>query len=162
MRDITVMDNLTPSDLPPQSGWIAALILAVVGLLKGAWPWLKSRDAAHAKLTKEERDAQRAEERDLVITLKKRVEELVAEVKTLRDLLDASAKDRIELAKRDERIKSLQADLDRVREDRDRYRTIAEAGQRVAARAGQISAASELLDEISEADEATSIPGGKP
>jgi len=153
--------------IPPESGWYAAAILALAGLLKGAWPWLKSRDAAQARLTKEERETQRAEERDLVLTLKATVTSQGLEIKHLRDRLDASALDRIELAKRDEQIKSLRADLDRVRADREHYRSIAEAGQRIAERAGQVSAARQIGEEISEADDASSYPGatapgGKP
>lgn len=172
MRDITVMDNLTPSDLPPQSGWIAALILAAAGLLKGAWPWLKSRDAAHAKLTKEERDAQRAEERDLVVTLKARLELVEGEVKQLRDervadkVMIASLTAKLdhaeaEGARKDAELARKDADLARVRNEREHYRAIAEAGG-MALADSRPEASRQILDEISEADEATSQAGGKP
>jgi chromosome segregation ATPase len=171
MRDITVMDNLTPSDLPPQSGWIAALILAAAGLLKGAWPWLRSRDAAHAKLTKEERDAARAEERDLVATLKAAITKHEERIAALEGRVDGLISERselltdkaelvIKLAHANAEIERLTADNARLRDERAGYRNTAVAsGTRLAE--VDPAAGQQVLEEVSEADDATSQAGSK-
>lgn len=170
MRDITVMDN--PIDkLPPEGGYYAALLLALAGVIKAALPWLRSRDAAQAKLTKEERDAARAEERDLVVTLKARLELVEGEVKQLRDervadkvmIASLTAKfdhAQAEIARKDAELARKDADLDRVRGEREHYRMIAETATD-AVQAADPRAAQQLDDEISEADEATSQAGSK-
>jgi chromosome segregation ATPase len=165
MRDITVMDN--PIDkLPPEGGYYAAILLALAGIFKAALPWLRSRDAAHAKLTKEERDAARAEERDLVATLKTALTKHEERIAALEARVDGLITERATLLtdKAELVIKLAHAEdeIGRLRESRDHYRSIAEAGQRVAERAGHASAATQLADEISQADEATSQAGGKP
>lgn len=165
MRDITVMDN--PIDkLPPEGGYYAALLLAAAGIFKAALPWLRSRDAAHAKLTKEERDAQRAEERDLVVTLKARLELVEGEVKQLRDERVA---DKVMIASLTAKLDHAEAEITRItaraaaeekrlRDERDHYRSIAQTGAEALA-ASRPDAAKQVLEEISEADEATSQAG---
>jgi hypothetical protein len=161
------MDN--PTQLPPESGWIAALVLTLGGLLKGAWPWLKGREAAQHRLTAEERKVQREEDRDLVATLKAELSLLKEEVKQLRD--DRVA-DKVMVASLTAKLDHAEAEIIRVnaraaaeetrlRDERDHYRKIAEAGGHALADS-RPDASRQILDEISEADEATSIPGGKP
>lgn len=160
--DITVMDNLTPSDLPPQSGWIAALLLTLGGLLKGAWPYLKSKSAEQAKLTASERAAQREEERDLVLTLKETVGKHESKIDQLEKRLDAALQlittltsDKAELTAK---LAHANAENDRIRGERDHYRSIAQTGAEALA-VSRPDAAKQVLEEISEADEATSQAG---
>lgn len=153
----TMTDPIQQIPIPPEGGWYAAAILAAAGLLKGAWPWIKSRDAAQAKLTAEERKIQREEDRDLVATLKAELALLKEEVKQLRD--DRVA-DKVMVASLTAKLDHAEAENERLRKDRDHYRSLAVDGQRVAERAGQITAAETLAEEISEADEASSIAGG--
>lgn len=143
--------------IPPESGWYAAAALGLLGLLKAALPWLKSRDAAHHRYTKEERDAQRAEERDLVVTLKARLELVEGEVKQLRDERVA---DKVMIASLTGKLDHAEAEKARLRTERDHYRQIATAGG-LALADSRPDAAKQILDEISEADDATSQAGGK-
>lgn len=170
--DITVMDNLTPSDLPPQSGWIAALLLTLGGLLKGAWPYLKSKSAEQAKLTASERAAQREEDRDLVLTLKEVVGKHESKIDQLEKRLDSALQlittltsDKAELvtklqhagelvAASDKRVAKLEASIEQ-------YRAIIKDAQRLLIEAGRPQVASQLGDALSDADGARSIPGGK-
>lgn len=173
MRDITVMDNLTPSDLPPQSGWIAALVVTLGGLLKGAWPYLRSRSDAHAKLTKEERDAARAEERDLVLTLKEAVGKHEGKIEQLEKRLDSALQLITILTKEkatlETDLKHTEALLDaserrvvKLEAATEQYRAIIQAAQAALIEAGRPQAASQIGDALSDADEARSLPGVKP
>lgn len=163
--DITVMDNLTPSDLPPQSGWIAALVVTLGGLLKGAWPYLRSRSDAHAKLTKEEREAARAEERDLVATLKAAITKHEERIRALEERVDGLITERATLltdkAELVIKLKHAEAEIARLRAERNHYRDLAETSAQAVRAAGDPYAAKQILEEISEADEATSQAGPK-
>lgn len=163
MRDITVMDN--PIDkLPPEGGYYAALLLALAGIFKAALPWLRSRDAAHAKLTKEERDAARAEERDLVATLKAAITKHEERIGSLESRVDALVTERATLltdkAELVIKLAHAEAEIARIRSERDHCRQIATAGG-LALADSRPDAAKQILEEISEADEATSQAGAK-
>lgn len=166
----TTMDN--PIDkLPPEGGYYAAILLALAGIFKAALPWLRSRDAAHAKLTKEEREAARAEERDLVATLKtaitkheERIAALEARVDGLiterAELLTDKAELVIKLAHAEAEIARLNADNARLRDERAAYRNTAVAGGTRLAEVDP-AAGQQVLEEVSEADDATSQAGSK-
>lgn len=85
----TMMADPT-QQIPPESGWIAATILALGALLKGLWPWLKQREDRAHKLTAAERAKQAEEERDLVLTLKATVNKHEDKIKALEERLETS------------------------------------------------------------------------
>lgn len=170
MRDITVMDNLTPSDLPPQSGWIAALVITLGGLLKGAWPYLRSRSDAQAKITKEEREAARAEERDLVLTLKEAVGKHESKIEQLEKRLDAALQlittltsDKRELVTKlqhaDDLLLASEKRVTKLEGAIEQYRAIVKDAQRLLIEAGKPQVAAQLGDALSDADDARSLPG---
>lgn len=185
-KGITVMADLTPQNLPPESGWIAAMIITLGAALKGLWPWLKSRDDAQRRLTKEEREAQRQEERDLVITLNKRIDKLEKKVEDMEH--ERAAQTQKEAAHL-QQIAALQArdaererELKRVRGQREEFRQLSkktlelvETANAAAASAidptklsismGELRRLQHEADvlgaQVSEADEAVSLPGGQ-
>lgn len=168
--DITVMDN--PTNLPPESGWIAALILTLGGLLKGAWPYLKGQRAAQAKLTASERAAQREEDRDLVLTLKEvvgkhegKIDQLEKRLDSALQLITTLTSDKAELATRlkhsDELLLASDRRTTKLEAAIEQYRVIIKDAQRLLIEAGRPQVASQLGDALSDADDARSIPGGK-
>lgn len=162
------MSTLTMTDptqhIPPESGWIAALLLALAGIFKAALPWLRSRDAAHAKLTKEEREAARAEERDLVATLKAAITKHEKRIAALETRVDGLITERATLltdkAELVIKLNHAEAEIARLRAERNHYRSIAETSGEALADS-RPDAAKQILEEISEADEATSQAGSK-
>lgn len=170
----TTMDHLP--DKIPTEGVIALLIAALSAT--PLWRYLtrrKALEAAHEreraehsqeievrKLTAEER-----KDHKLVRTLEAQIKELRQEVKELRTRVDDNAQDKIiiatqasEIKARDERIAKLERDNARLRTERDHYRQIGMAGGEALA-ASRPDASRQILDEISEADDATSQAGGK-
>ena len=168
------MDHI-PDKIPTEG--VIALLIATLSATP-LWRYLtrrKALEAAHEreraehsqeievrKLTAEER-----KDHKLVRTLEAQIKELRAEVKELRTRVDDNAQDKIiiatqasEIKARDERIAKLERDNARLRTERDHYRQIGMAGGEALA-ASRPDASRQILDEISEADDATSQAGGK-
>lgn len=188
------MSTLTMTDptqhIPPESGWIAALIVTLGATLKGLWPWLTKRLKVQAALERDRTEhsqeieigkvkAAEAEDRKLIRVLEGQIKaqqaeqtEMRAEVKALRaevaDLRVGQASDKAVIARLEADLARVtgerdraQADADRLRGEREHYRMIAETATD-AVRVADPRAAQQLGDEISAADEATSQAGGKP
>lgn len=170
-----------PPPKMPTEGWVL-IILTALGA-KPLWDHLTARKRVAAAAEREaaehsqeidlrKLDAAEAEDRKLIRVLEGQIKEMRAEVGSLRkevgELRDERTQDKIVIATQAgtittqaSRIAALERDNARLRLDRDKYRSIAEVGQRVAESAGHTWAASEIGDEISPADEATSQAGGK-
>lgn len=168
----TTMD-MPPTKMPTE-GWVL-IILTALGA-KPLWDHLTQRkklettaDSARAEHSQEIElrrvDAAEAEDRKLIRVLESQIKEMRGELGRLSGLVDGlrdeRTQDKIVIATQAAEINALKGDLERVRADRDHYRSLSLDGQGVLARAGHTTAATQLLDEISEADEASSIQGGK-
>lgn len=155
----TTTQEAAMAEIPPSGGWIAFLVMTIGVLAKGIWPYVTQRTSVRDRLEEGAVQAQREEERDLVMTLKGRVDELTAEVRELRvevrTLRDAGAAQLATIARLEAQLAASQEEIERLRASRDHYRQLAQAGQALAARSG-IDGAQILADEISEADDAQS------
>lgn len=170
-----------PPPKMPTEGWVL-IILTALGA-KPLWDHLTARKRVAAAAEREaaehsqeidlrKLDAAEAEDRKLIRVLETQIKEMRAEVSSLRkevgELRDERTQDKIVIATQagtitalNAEVAALKADNARLRREREQYRSIAEVGQRVAENAGHTSAARQLGEEISEADEATSQAGGK-
>ena len=176
-----------PPPKMPTEGWVL-IILTALGA-KPLWDHLTARKRVAAAAEREaaehsqeidlrKLDAAEAEDRKLIRVLETQIKEMRAEVGSLRkevgELRDERTQDKIviatqagtittqasELKARDERIAKLERDNARLRTERDHYRQIGMAGGEALA-ASRPDASRQILDEISEADDATSQAGGK-
>lgn len=181
----TTMDHLP--DKIPTEGVIALLIATLTA--KPLWRYLTRRKVLDATQERERAEhsaeielrkitAEEGRDHKLVTTLERQVKEMRQEIGALRkevgELRDERTQDKIviatqagtitaqasELKARDERIAKLERDNARLRTERDHYRQIGMAGGEALA-ASRPDASRQILDEISEADDATSQAGGK-
>ena len=154
-------------DKMPTEGWVA-IVAAALGA-KPLWDYLtrkKTLDAAQerdraehsAEIELRKLTADEGKDHKLIRLLEKQVKDLRDEVKELRTRVDEAAGDKVLIATQTERIKQLEADNARLRAERDHYRSIATAGG-LALADSRPDAAKQILEEISEADEATSQAG---
>lgn len=165
------MSTMMADHQMPTEGWVA-IVAAALGA-KPLWDYLtrkKTLDAAHerdraehsAEIELRKLTADEGKDHKLIRLLEKQVKDLRDEVKELRTRVGEAAGDKVIIATQAATITRLEADLARVRGERDHYRMIAETGAQAVRAAGDPHAAQQLDDEISEADEATSQAGGKP
>lgn len=169
------MDNL-PTPSPENGGWYIAAALAVAGVFKAMVQRIQRRDALEARRASDGQEhtqglqikALAAEETAtarLVTTLETRVATLEKRADDQQAQIVAALKREGEDAKR---IALLEADVIRLRGQRDRANAIAQRAAEIAQRAPKASAleasrlaaeAAALADEVSHADEAPSLPG---
>lgn len=163
------MDRTMADHQIPTEGWVA-LVAAALGA-KPLWDYLTRRKALEAAQERERAEHSQEielrkltadEERDhkLIRLLERQVKELRDEVKELRGKVEASAADKVLIATQAAEITRLKEDNARLRRERAHYRSIAETSGEVLADT-RPDAAKQILEEISEADEATSQAGGK-
>lgn len=182
------MDMPPPPKIPTE-GWVM-IILTLLGA-KPLWDHLTARKRVAAAAEREAAehsqeidlrkiDAAEVEDRKLIRVLEGQIKEMRGEIGSLRkevgELRDERTQDKIviatqagtitaqaaEIKAKDERIAKLERDNERLRTEREEYRAIAKAGEGVAERTGHTSAARQLGDEISAADEANSWGGKAP
>lgn len=94
-------EDMIPSQIPPNAGWVTALILGLLALGKpalDAWRALRSKSEAHDRaLELREVSLREQQDRDLIALLKDEIKTLRDELRALRSKFDEVNDRRIEL-----------------------------------------------------------------